>query len=69
VPNMALQFGVVLIPFSADVSSVYPLSMLNVSIYGANALEMVAMDVAIWRYARTGPHFFAEVHQLIIPSG
>ena len=58
--NMVLLFGVVLIPFSAEVLSTYPLSPLSVSIYAANALVMLAMDVAIWRYARARPHFLAE---------
>jgi uncharacterized membrane protein len=58
--NMMLLFGIVLIPFSAEVLSIYPLSPVNVSIYAANALVTLAMDVAIWRYARTRPHFLAE---------
>jgi uncharacterized membrane protein len=57
--NMVLLFGVVLIPFSADVLSTYPLSPLSVSIYATNALVMLAMDAAIWRYARARPHFLA----------
>jgi uncharacterized membrane protein len=58
--NMVLLFGIVLIPFCADVLSIYPLSSLSVSIYAANALVMMGMDVAIWHYARTRPHFLAE---------
>jgi len=58
--NMVLLFGIVLIPFSADVLSTYPLSLLSVSIYATNALVMLATDAAIWRYARTRPHFLAE---------
>jgi uncharacterized membrane protein len=58
--NMVLLFGIVLIPFSADVLSIYPLSSLSVSIYATNALMAVAMDVTIWCYARTRPHFLAE---------
>jgi uncharacterized membrane protein len=57
---MVLLFGIVLIPFCADVLSIYPLSSLSVSIYAANALVMMGMDVAIWHYARTRPHFLAE---------
>jgi uncharacterized membrane protein len=58
--NMVLLFGIVLIPFCADVLSTYPLSPLSVSIYATNTLVMLAMDVAIWCYARTRPHFLAE---------
>ncbi|SDR15227.1 Uncharacterized membrane protein [Rhizobiales bacterium GAS191] len=58
--NMTLLFGIVLTPFSAEVLSTYPLSALSVLIYAANALLMLAMDVAIWRYARTHPHFLAD---------
>jgi uncharacterized membrane protein len=58
--NMALLFGIVLMPFSAEVLSTYPLSPLSVSIYATNALVMLAMCVAIWCYARTRPHFLAE---------
>jgi uncharacterized membrane protein len=58
--NLVLLFGVVLMPFSADVLSTYPLSPLSVSIYSANALVMLVMDVAIWRYTRTRPYFLAE---------
>ena len=58
--NMVLLFGIVLIPFCADVLSIYPLSSLSISIYAANALVMLAMDVSIWHYARTRPHFLAE---------
>jgi uncharacterized membrane protein len=58
--NLVLLFGVVVIPFSADLVSLYPLSALDVSIYDANALLMLSMDVAIWHYARAHPHFLAE---------
>jgi uncharacterized membrane protein len=58
--NMVLLFGIVLIPFSADVLSTYPLSPVSVSIYAMNAIVMLAMNVAIWCYARTRPHFLAE---------
>jgi uncharacterized membrane protein len=58
--NMVFLFGIVLMPFSADVLSTYPLAPLSVSIYAANALVVLAMDVAIWHYARTHPHFLAE---------
>src|SRR5215469_7946919 len=58
--NMVLLFGVVLIPFSADVLSTYPLSPLSISIYAANALLMLTMDVAIWWYACRRPHFLVE---------
>jgi uncharacterized membrane protein len=58
--NIVFLFGIVLIPFSADVLSTYPLSRLSVSIYAANALVVLAMDIAIWHYARTHPHFLAE---------
>jgi uncharacterized membrane protein len=58
--NMVLLFGIVLISFSAYVLSTYPLSPLSVSIYAANALVMLAMNVAIWCYARTRPNFLAE---------
>jgi uncharacterized membrane protein len=58
--NMVLLFGVVLMPFSADVLSTYPLSFLNVSIYSTNALVMLVMNIAIWGYARNRPHFLAE---------
>jgi len=60
--NMVLLFAIVLIPFSADVLiiSTYPLSQLSVSVYTTNALLMLAMDAAIWRYARVRPHFLAE---------
>jgi uncharacterized membrane protein len=57
--NMVLLFGVVLIPFCADVLSTYPLSPLSVSIYATNALVMLAIDAAIWRYTRTRPEFLA----------
>jgi uncharacterized membrane protein len=57
--NLVMLFGIVLIPFSADVLSTYPLSALSVSIYAANALVMLLMDGAIWFYARTRPDFFA----------
>jgi uncharacterized membrane protein len=53
--NLVMLFGIVLIPFSADVLSTYPLSALSVSIYAANALVMLLMDGAIWFYARTRP--------------
>jgi uncharacterized membrane protein len=58
--NMVMLFGIVLIPFSADVLSIYPLSALSVSIYAMNALVMLLTDGAIWFYARTRPHFLAE---------
>jgi uncharacterized membrane protein len=57
--NIVLLFGVILIPFAADVLSTYPLSPLSVSIYATNTLVMLAMDVAIWRYAGRRPHFLA----------
>jgi len=58
--NMVLLFGIVLIPFSSDVLSIYPLSTLSVSIYAANTLVMLMMNVAIWRYVRNRPQFLAE---------
>jgi uncharacterized membrane protein len=58
--NLVLLFGIVLILFSAEVLSLYPLSRLSITIYAANALLMLGMHVAIWRYARTRPHFFVE---------
>lgn len=57
--NMVMLFGIVLIPFSADVLSSYPLSALSVSIYATNALVMLLTDGAIWFYARTRPDFLA----------
>jgi uncharacterized membrane protein len=54
--NMVLLFGIVLIPFTADVLSIYPLSSLSVSIYAANAVIMLAMYAAIWHRVRTRPH-------------
>jgi uncharacterized membrane protein len=35
--NMVLLFGVILIPFNADVLGTYPLTPLSVSIYATNA--------------------------------
>jgi uncharacterized membrane protein len=58
--NLVLLFGVVLIPFVSDVLSTYPVSPLSVSIYATNALVMLMTDWAIWRYARTRPHFLVE---------
>jgi uncharacterized membrane protein len=58
--NMVLLFGIVLIPFSADVLSTYPLSPLSVAIRATNAVVMLATDVAIWLYVRARPHFLAE---------
>jgi uncharacterized membrane protein len=58
--NLVLLFGIVLIPFTSDVLSTYPISPLNVSIYATNALVMLTTECAIWRYARTHPHFLAE---------
>ncbi len=58
--NLVLLFGVILIPFVSDVLSTYPVSPLSVSIYATNALVMLMTDWAIWRYARTRPHFLAE---------
>jgi uncharacterized membrane protein len=58
--DILFLFGIVLIPFSADLLSTYPLVPLSVSIYGANALAVLAMDAAIWGYARARPHFLVE---------
>ena len=58
--SMVLLFGIVLMPFSADLLSTYPLSPLSVSIYATNALVMLAMNAAIWCYARTRPRFLAQ---------
>jgi uncharacterized membrane protein len=67
--NMVLLFGIVLIPFSAEVLSTYPLSLLSISIYSTNALVMLVMNVAIWSYARTVPTSLRRIHRLIIPRG
>ena len=58
--DMVFLFGIVLIPFSADVLSTYPLGPLSVSIYATNAMVVMAIDAMIWRYARTRLHFLAE---------
>jgi hypothetical protein len=55
-------------PFSCFEAPTHdPLSPLSVSNYAANALVMLAMDVAIWPYALARPHFLRKVHHLIIP--
>jgi uncharacterized membrane protein len=58
--NMVLLFGIVLIPFTADVLSTYPLSALSISIYATNATVMLLMYSAIWRHAGSRPHLLAE---------
>jgi hypothetical protein len=48
-------------PFSCFEAPTHdPLSPLSVSIYAANALVMLAMDVAIWPYALARSHLLAE---------
>lgn len=65
--NMVLLFGIVLIPFTADVLSTFPLSMLSISIYATNAVMMLLMYAAIWHHARSHPHLLAEGTPLDYP--
>jgi uncharacterized membrane protein len=51
--NMVLLFGIVLIPFSADVLSTFPLSPLSVSIYATNALAWICMETESTNVAKT----------------
>jgi uncharacterized membrane protein len=54
--NLCFLFGIILVPFSADVLGNFPLSALSVTIYAANGTFIASMIVAIWGYALVHPH-------------
>jgi uncharacterized membrane protein len=54
--NLCFLFGIILVPFSADVLGNFPLSALSVTIYATNGTFIASMIVAIWGYALVHPH-------------
>jgi uncharacterized membrane protein len=54
--NLCFLFGIILVPFSADVLGNFPLSALSVTIYAGNGVLISSMIVLIWGYALVHPH-------------
>jgi uncharacterized membrane protein len=54
--NLCFLFGIILVPFSADVLGNFPLSALSVTIYAANGTLIASMITMIWGYALVHPH-------------
>lgn len=54
--NLCFLFGIVLVPFSADILGNFPLSPLNVAVYAANVVIVSTMLAVMWGYALVRPH-------------
>lgn len=53
--DLCFLFGIVLLPFSADILGNFPLSPLNVSVYAANVTLVATMLAVMWGYALMRP--------------
>lgn len=53
--NLCFLFGIILVPFSADVLGNFPLSPLSVSVYAANGAFISMMLTMMWSYALYHP--------------
>ena len=53
--NLCFLFGIILVPFSADVLGNFPLSPLSVSVYAANGAFISMMLTIMWGYALYHP--------------
>jgi len=53
--NLCFLFGIVLVPFSADILGNFPLSPLNVTVYAANVVLVATMLAVMWGYALMRP--------------
>ena len=49
--NLCFLFGIVLMPFAADVLGNFPLSPLSVTVYAANGTVIAMMLAMMWGYA------------------
>jgi uncharacterized membrane protein len=54
--NLCFLFGIVLVPFSADILGNFPLSPLNVTVYAANIAFAGMMLAVMWGYALMRPN-------------
>jgi uncharacterized membrane protein len=54
--NLCFLFGIVVVPFSADILGNFPLSPLNVTVYAANIAFAAMMLAVMWGYALLCPH-------------
>jgi uncharacterized membrane protein len=55
--NLCFLFGIILVPFSADVLGNFPLSPLSVTVYAANGAFIMMSIALMWAYALVHPHF------------
>jgi uncharacterized membrane protein len=53
--NLCFLFGIVVVPFSADILGNFPLSPLNVTVYAANIAFAAMMLAVMWSYALLCP--------------
>ena len=49
--NLCFLFGIILVPFSADVLGNFPSSPLSVSVYATNGAFISMMLTIMWSYA------------------
>jgi uncharacterized membrane protein len=54
--NLCFLFGIILVPFSADVLGNFPLSPLSVTVYAANSVFIMMTIGLMWGYALAHPH-------------
>lgn len=55
--NLCFLFGIILVPFSADVLGNFPLSPLSVTVYAANGAFVMLTITSMWGYALVRPRF------------
>jgi len=54
--NLCFLFGIVLVPFSADILGNFALSPLSVTVYAANVTFVATMLALMWGYTLLCPH-------------